>query len=270
MIAEGTELGPYRIVKKIGEGGMGSVYVARTFAARPARRDQGPVAGAVVAARDRRSIFQRSARDDGRDRSGHRAGVRLRLRRRAAARHRDGVARRRAADSAVAARRDLRRRCAAAHATSRRLARGGARARHRPSRSQARQHLHRPRRRGAERRAAQDPRLRNREADRRRQRSLAHADRHGDGHADLHVARAVSRRGCGRSSRRHLLARLRALSLARPGGRRSTSKASARSSRRTCASRRGRRARSRPTCRLRSISSCCAASQKIPTTGSRR
>ena len=123
-----------------------------------------------VAARRRRSVLQRGARDDRGARSGHRPGVRLRLHAEGSALHRDGATSTASRSTSGCDRLGALagRRCAALDAPGRGLAGGGARARHRPSRSQARQPLHRPRSGGAGRRAAEDPRLRDREARRSR------------------------------------------------------------------------------------------------------
>ena len=50
--APGTVIGPYKLLQQIGEGGMGTVYMAEQTAARPAQgRPQGHQAGHGLAAR---------------------------------------------------------------------------------------------------------------------------------------------------------------------------------------------------------------------------
>ena len=159
---------------------------------------------------DRPALLQRGARRSPRSRirASSRCSTSATTRRQRL--HRHGAARRRADGSPAPADRPVRAsRRAAAHAAHRDLAGRGARQGHRPSRSQAGEHLHRRRSGGDRRRAREDPRLRHREALGRRARQDEDADRHGDGHAGVHVAGAVPRRRYPRSSLGHLLDRLR-------------------------------------------------------------
>src|SRR4051812_7730477 len=91
------------------------------------------------------------------------------------------------------------------------LAGGGACAAHRAPRSEARERVPGPRRRGGVGRAVEDPRLRDREAVRRPAGEADDADRDADGDAGVHVARAVPGAPGGRPPLGCLLARLRAV-----------------------------------------------------------
>ena len=192
------------VLEVIGRGGMGVVY-------RVEHLRMGKIAAMKVLHRDlaercrcRRAVRARGRRDLEAPPPAHRAGLRLRDRRRRAVPDHGVRARRRSrahdparrADAVVA-------RGAAARADLRRAA-GGARARHRPPRSQAGERADHAHRRRA--RLREGARLRPREARaaRRAERDdRSPADRR---HAVLHVARADSRRR-GRRAQRYLFVR---------------------------------------------------------------
>ena len=111
MLPAGTIIGTYRVLGKIGEGGMGTVYLGEhtLLGRRAAIKVLLPELSANHG--DRAALLQRGARGHPDRRSGHRPGVRLRLSHRRQRVHRDGAARRRADGQAPRARRpDQRRR----------------------------------------------------------------------------------------------------------------------------------------------------------------
>ena len=187
----------------LGVGGMGAVFAARH---RNGTRAAVKLLHAEFARekRDPRAIPAR--RQDREQRRSSRAGPRHRRRRqrswRAVPRH--GSARGRHAQRAPSSdRRQGPARGDAADLRDRpRPPREVSPGRHRPSRHQAREHLHHQRRRG------EGPRLRRRAHARGRVRHRSHAHGDGDRNAFVHRARAGARsRLAGRRSVRHLLGR---------------------------------------------------------------
>ena len=191
-LPEGMEVGEYRVLRKIGEGGMGSVYAGHPARHRQARRDQGAGAAHRVQPRAGAPVRRRGARGQQDRPPQHRRHLLVRVAARQAPLLRDGVPRRPEPGRSDQARRVPARRGAAPAAPDLPGAGGGAPAGDRPPRSEARQHLDRAA--AARRLVRQAARLRHRQADGRRRRGPAHADRHRDGDARVHVARAVPRR----------------------------------------------------------------------------
>ncbi len=188
---------------------------------RATRGRQGALGAARAGPRGDEALPQRGAGGEPGPAPRPREDLRLRRDRAGHAVHPHGAARRRVALCAPPSppregRGDRSRRRGEDHAANRLGPDRHPRARHRSSGPQARQRDARPRRGGAQRRAGEAARLRDRQVHRRgRASDSADLAGHGDWHRSVHVARAVRRIGSDRRRLRRLLARGDALRAAR-------------------------------------------------------